>query len=589
MKAAALFPRDSIRRQLLLGVLLIGLPPMAVLFYQNYYALSVLRAKAGESYMNAVSLRLEQIDGTLGAVDRHLRALADSDADLLTMAESDDENAYRLAKNRLGRRLTESTLTHPLAELFFVFCPERDDALEVFSAGGSFADRMRMRDVVRGGVIIGPPGFDKEREWRVVLIGDAWFLIRAIRAGRIVVGAWCRLERLLQTARAFSDQEGTTILFTNEYGESMTASSPPVFAAIDAIGVHERASPGPHPRRHLVVGAASSIAPIRLHAIIDDRYVVRRLPFFRWVFISITALSAVFFAVAALVMLRRTIILPLDRMLGAIARIRAGDAAGRVVPAPRTVEFRRVTEAFNSMTAEIDELRISVYEEQLAMHREELLRLKAQVDPHFFLNSINMVYSLLARGDHDRVSEAMLLLSKYFGFSVRSGADLIPLGEEFEHIGDYVRIQQLRFNDLPRLRIDAPDFLLEQPVPPLIVQTFVENSFRHGLTRGDAFAVSVEADYEERDGAEYLAVYVRDNGPGFDGGYLSAFPETNRRDEACDHIGIKNAQRRLALMYKGKARIELGNLSDGDRTNGAWAKIVIPFAENGNPTGEAAS
>lgn len=589
MKAAELFPHNSIRRKLLLGVLLIGIPPLAVLFYQNYYALAVLRMKAGESYMNAVSQRLEQIDGNLGAIDLHLRALADSDTDVLTMAESDDENAYRLAKMRFGRRLTESALTHPHAELFFAYSPRWGDFLEVFSAGGTFTDRMRMRDVVRGGVIIGPPGFEREREWRVVLIGGSWFLIRAVRSGSVVLGAWCRLDRLLENARAFTEQQGTTLLFTNEYGDAMTDVGSSGFTRIEQAGIHERAREGEDGRRYLIVGASSQVAPVRLHAVIDDRTVVRNLPNLRWVFLTVTAATAVLFAFGSSIMLRKTIISPLDRMLRAITSIREGKASGRIIPIPAADEFRRVTDAFNAMMGEIDELRISVYEEQLAIHREELLRLRAQVDPHFFLNSINMVYSLVAKKDYGLVSQAMTLLSNYFSFSVRNSAEFIPLGEELEHIEDYVGIQKLRFNGEPQLCIDAPGFLLEQPIPPLIVLSFVENSFRHGQGRRKSFKLSIEADHRELDGKEYVSVRVEDNGAGFSEAYLAAFREANRRDESKDHIGIRNAQRRLELIYKGQAKLEIGNTHANGKIGGAWTSILIPFAESGKPIEEAAS
>ncbi|MFA6505440.1 MAG: histidine kinase [Treponemataceae bacterium] len=586
MRVSVLFPPNSIRRKLLLGISLIGIPPLVVLFYQNYYALGVLREKAGESYQRTVSQYLDRVDGDLSAIDRHLRALADSDTDVLTMAETDDENAYRLAKNRLSRRFTESTLVYPHAELFFSFSQRRTDFLEIFSAGGSFVDRLRMREVVRGGVIIGPPGYEREREWRVVLIEGKWFLIRAIQTGTVLIGAWCRIDQLLRNANIFSPEEQASLLFTNEYGEIMTDPGPSDIRKIEATGIHEKVHSPIKRGVYLVVGTASDVAPLRLHAIINDHAVVRNLPNLQWLFLSISAATVIFFALGALIMLRTTIVLPLERMLGTITSIRDGEASGRIIPLPSSDEFRKVTDAFNAMMSEIDQLRISVYEEQLAIHREELLRLRAQVDPHFFLNSINMIYSLISEKDYERVSEAMLLLSNFFSFSVRNNAEYVPLGEELGHIEDYFRIQQLRFNDTPRLSMDAPDFLLDQPVPPLIIQTFVENSFQHGGARRKAFKVAITVDHEETEGSEYIAVRIEDNGAGFSAAYIDSFSDGRKRDESKDHIGIKNAQRRLELIYKGRARLAIGNTETNGKTKGSWVRMLIPMAESGGLPGE---
>lgn len=588
MRKSRLFPPNSIRRRLLIGISLIGIPPLAVLFYQNYYALAVLREKAGETYQRAVAQYSERFDDNLADVDRHLRALLDSDADVLTMAETDDENAYRVSKVRLGRRFIESILVYSRMDLMFAYSTARDDFLEIFSAGGSLSVRSSMREVVRGGSVIIPPGFGREREWRLFLIESEWYLLRALKTGDLIIGAWCHVDRLIDEADIIPAEDQAALLFADEYGDAMTDPGPSGIRKLEWNGNFERFYAEGKTRPYLVVGAASGVAPIRFHAIIPDETVVRNLPYLQSIILFVSIATVFFFPIGALVMLRKTVVVPLDRMLRAITSIREGKASGRIIPVPTSDEFRRVTDAFNAMMSEIDQLRISVYEEQLAIHREELLRLRAQVDPHFFLNSINMIYSLVNEKDYGRVSEAMLLLASFFRYSVRNSSEFVSLGEELSHVEDYFRIQRLRFQNEPILTVEVPGFLLDQPIPPLILQTFVENSFRHGAVHGKTIRLHISADHAERNGNEFLSITISDNGKGFSAEYLSWFDGGRKNGNGSDHIGIRNAQRRLELIYNGRALLSIGNgrAEDGG-TPGSWVEMLIPIEESGGLPTEA--
>ena len=589
MRKSRLFPPNSIRRRLLIGISLIGIPPLAVLFYQNYYALAVLREKAGETYQRAVAQYSERFDDSLADADRHLRALLDSDADVLTMAETYDENAYRISKARLGRRFIESILVYSRMDLLFAYSTVRDDFLEIFSAGGSLAVRSSMRDVVRGGSVIIPPGFGREREWRLLLVEREWYLLRALKTGDLIIGAWCRVDRLIAEADIFPAEDQAVLLVADEYGKTLTDPGPSGLRTLEWEGNHERFYAEGSFRPYLVVGAASNVAPIRFNAVIPDETVVRNLPYLQWVILFVSIATVFFFPIGALVMLRKTVVMPLDRMLRAITSIREGKASGRIIPVPTSDEFRRVTDAFNAMMSEIDQLRISVYEEQLAIHREELLRLRAQVDPHFFLNSINMIYSLVTEKDYGRVSEAMLLLASFFRYSVRNSSEFVPLGEELAHVEDYFRIQRLRFQNEPQLTADVPGFLLDQPIPPLILQTFVENSFRHGAVHGKTIRLHIAADHAERNGKEFLSITISDNGKGFSGEYLAWFAGDRKDGDCSAHIGIRNALRRLELIYDGRAWLAIGNgRGENAETPGSRVELLIPIEESGGLPGEGA-
>src|SRR5690606_33314794 len=127
-----------------------------------------------------------------------------------------------------------------------------------------------------------------------------------------------------------------------------------------------------------------------------------------------------------------------------------------------------------AMMDEIQRLRVNVYEEQLNKQREELQRLQLQVNPHFFLNSLNIVYNLAKVKNFNLIMEMTSALIQYFRFLFRSNTSFVKLKDELEHTRNYMNIQTLRFPEKLYCNVDAPIYLNDVPVPPLIIQSFVE-------------------------------------------------------------------------------------------------------------------
>src|SRR5690606_6802536 len=103
--------------------------------------------------------------------------------------------------------------------------------------------------------------------------------------------------------------------------------------------------------------------------------------------------------------LRRTILLPIQRIINSMKKIQGDNLHIRIEPYPTSFEFQMVNDTFNHMMEQIEDLKIDVYEEQLGKQREELQRLQLQMNPHFYLNSLNMLYSLARVNKNELVQE----------------------------------------------------------------------------------------------------------------------------------------------------------------------------------------
>ncbi|WP_242083964.1 sensor histidine kinase [Aestuariivivens sediminis] len=177
----------------------------------------------------------------------------------------------------------------------------------------------------------------------------------------------------------------------------------------------------------------------------------------------------------------------------------------------------------------------------------ELKFLRTQVQPHFFFNTLNNLYAL-ALSKSDSMPRLLLKLShmmEYVLYEVQdSKASLL---QEIDHINNYIDIENLRFKDRVETEMHITGDLDDIKIPPLLLITFVENCFKHGLKSNDKIKIDMSFEIiNER----YLEFRISNN---FN-------PETV--DEEKKGIGISNSLRRLKLLF-GKDFILQTNVDNG--------------------------
>ena len=171
-----------------------------------------------------------------------------------------------------------------------------------------------------------------------------------------------------------------------------------------------------------------------------------------------------------------------------------------------------------------------------------LRSLEAQIHPHFLFNTLNSISSLIgvnpARAEHIVGRLAALLRASLDA----SGQPLIPLQQELAMVESYLDIERARFGDKLRSSIAVPTDLESAKVPPMSVQSLVENAVKYGITpQSDGGEVVVAVAAENGN----LRIEIRDTGPGFD---LSAVPAGH---------GLDNLVSRLNALFGLKARLNV--------------------------------
>ena len=219
-------------------------------------------------------------------------------------------------------------------------------------------------------------------------------------------------------------------------------------------------------------------------------------------------------------------------------------------------------------TAEAESLRRQVLEARMAM-------MQAQVEPHFLFNTLASIDHLI-EFDPKRASQMqrnLISLLRASMPSMRTATDsgLRPLDLELAVVRPYLEILKVRMEERLTTEIDVPDGLLSAEFPPMMVQTLVENSIKHGLEpKAEGGHLSVKA--EIRHGK--LCVIVSDTGLGFAGAADGKTAGTG--------VGLANIRERLSLLYGSKATLTIANNPVG----GTIVTITVPYTAHTDPASD---
>ena len=198
---------------------------------------------------------------------------------------------------------------------------------------------------------------------------------------------------------------------------------------------------------------------------------------------------------------------------------------------------------------------------EVAVRDTELRALRAQLNPHFLFNSLNSLRGLVTE-DPARAQEAITSLAGLLRYTLRvSRASVTTLEQELEVAQRYLELEALRFEARLRYSIDVEPAALEHPVPPMLVQTVVENAIKHGIAQlPEGGSVRIAA----RRRTDDLHIRVTNTGTlGHDRGESSA-----------EGIGLANAVERLRLMFGSGIRLDLRESAPDE----VCCDIVVPSA-----------
>ena len=223
----------------------------------------------------------------------------------------------------------------------------------------------------------------------------------------------------------------------------------------------------------------------------------------------------------------------------------------------------------------VNELEFNLYETRLREQDIQMKYISQQIRPHFILNALNVIYTY----DEDEfplVKKMVIYLVNYFRYIVNLKKDFVELRYEFRHVENYLNIQKERTQNKIDFYVEWEHSVSDVLIPPLILQTFVENSIKYAVSDNKLYIII--RGYEE-DGK--LKIVISDTGQGFGEQTLQSirtFLET-REDDGQLGVGIVNTVQRMDILYHGEESLTVGNTESG----GACIEICLPLLRNEEP------
>ena len=240
------------------------------------------------------------------------------------------------------------------------------------------------------------------------------------------------------------------------------------------------------------------------------------------------------------------------------------------------LELEFASGKFRTLLRKIQSLKIAIYEKELKEQRTELEYVQEQVRPHFLLNCLSVIHGKAdEKGEKDiiRITE---VLSDYMRYVMKDSKNQRVILEELDHIASYVEMQKLRYGEEAFSYETILDGNVEDClVPPLLLQTLVENAIVHEVTLDNKIEISLYITSEEYEDGRYLYISVSDTGRGFSRETLEALENDSPIIyDGRKHVGLQNVRRRLELLYGGRAGITFSNMGEN---YGAVVEVHLPM------------
>ena len=185
----------------------------------------------------------------------------------------------------------------------------------------------------------------------------------------------------------------------------------------------------------------------------------------------------------------------------------------------------------------------------------ELAYLKHQINPHFFMNTLNNIHALIDI-DKEKAQKTVLELSKIMRYVLYDASlPSVPLEKEIHFLSNYIELMKIRYTEQVDIRISLPDEIPNTQIPPLLFISFLENAFKHGISyKSESFIhLSMKIKDQELD-----CLIVN-----------SYFEEKETEDTG---IGLDNTRKRLRLLYDTNYTLHIENKDDQYRV-----LLIIPI------------
>lgn len=415
-------------------------------------------------------------------------------------------------------------------------------------------------------------GQARYNQWHLIEMGGKWYIIYIAKKQEACCGCWMDVGQVLSSLGIQNSQPSNGSIYAADvFGENSLEDS----VLHDAVAGENRGDTKFHIGRETYVKYEVHISShaVYMGMLMEKGNLFSRMPLLHRM-IFLLALLGFFSTIAVVVWMNSNISRPIFMLKKAMDRFGSGDVEYRLQERNGKIidEFDLLGQSLNHMMDQLNELEYHLYETRLREQDIKMKYISQQIRPHFILNALNVIYTY-REDEFPLVKKMVIYLVNYFRYIVNLRVDFVELEKEFRHVENYLNIQKERTQNQIDFFVEWEQAVSDALIPPLIIQTFVENSIKYAVSEKKLYVIVHAAREEDR-----LKISISDTGQGYQEETLQEIRQflDTRVDDGKLGVGIVNAVERMDILYHGDIILKVGNSSSG----GALTEIILPFIRN---------
>lgn len=264
------------------------------------------------------------------------------------------------------------------------------------------------------------------------------------------------------------------------------------------------------PENYLVIENTTEELGMRVNTVIPRSNMFLRISFIQRV-TAVLMLVLILVIVASSILFSRNMVRLIRKLQGSMKRLEEGSYE-LIEAAVGDDEIGSLVKSYNHMVGKMKSLIEEVYTAGIRQKNAQFLALRTQINPHFLFNTLESIRIKAILNGDDAVADMVKLLAKMFRTSLDSDKKNYKVQDEMEHVRSYIRLQNIRFDDVITLEEEIEPKLYQAQMMSIIFQPVVENCFKYGSKEsGVPICISIKGKLTEENSMVFT---IRDNGKG---------------------------------------------------------------------------
>jgi two-component system, sensor histidine kinase YesM len=545
---------------------------LAILILVNIFSFKTVKKNAVDSAKNALTTYIINIENNLKTITQGLNEFSYNYLDDISSLQSENSLDKYLSSMYLKNVLTAKVASNH--NIDFLFISQRSTG---FFLSESSKRIFGLENLALKESIISNQIFENDviaEKWHIFTLNDISYLVQTYYFSDIIVGVLVKVDTLVLNTQNEPLNKQLCYALTDDYGRVLYTSNTSLFLNNIKLIDNKNELVSNFMDKYMIISENLNLCNVKLSFIQENKNIFSALELIQWFIIAFCVVFIIIIPLL-LVYLFKEIIKPVRHLLIATNEVEKGNWDYRLPSNHSSSEFSTLYNSFNSMIKEIKVLKINSYEEKIELQKAGLKYLQMQIKPHFFLNAISTINSLSYQGKTEQICEYIDVLSKYLRNKFEGGLLKVPLKQQITHAKNYFIMQKIKYPNQIFYMIDSNPELENILVPNFLIDSFIENIFKHAFTYGKMLSIFLKTEKYLKDDVHFLRITIEDNGDGFPVEILEVYNQSGNESRIEGKIGISNIKKTLTLLY---GRDDLLRLSNSE-SSGAKVQILIPMEE----------